>query len=129
MKIGVDLDATISAYPDFFKLFTKAMSEIGCKIYIVTDREPGTEPQIARELENYGITYDHIKITRNKSDYIIKENISVLFDDADEYFLSLPEEVAVFKIREKYNFDFSAKKWIYSNKTGINLDESGGSGK
>ena len=118
MKIAVALDGTISEYPQFFKLFTKAMSQAGCKIYILTDRPPGTEEMIAEQLQSYGITYDVVKITSEKSEYILKEGITVLFDDVDQYFVDLPAEVAVFKIRQKYNFDFAQKKWIYSNKTG-----------
>jgi hypothetical protein len=112
MKIAVDLDGTISEYPEFFKLFTKAMSQAGCKIYVVTDRPTGTEEQVSEQLQSYGITYDIIKITRQKSRYIVDEGITVLFDDVDEYFRDLPAEVAVFKIRQKYNFDFTKKKWI-----------------
>jgi len=118
MKIAVDLDGTISEYPEFFELFTKAMSQAGCKIYILTDRPPGTEEQVSDQLQSYGITYDVVKITSQKSEYILKEGITVLFDDVDQYFVDLPAEVAVFKIRQKYNFDFAQKKWIYSNKTG-----------
>ncbi len=112
IKIAVDLDGTISEYPEFFKLFTKVMSQAGCKIYVVTDRPTGTEEQVAEQLQGYGITYDIIKITSRKSRYILDEGIEVLFDDVDEYFLDLPPEVAVFKIRQKYNFDFAKKKWI-----------------
>jgi chromosomal replication initiation ATPase DnaA len=112
IKIAVDLDGTISEYPEFFKLFTKAMSQAGCQIYILTDRPPGTENEVADQLRGYGITYQTIKITGHKSHYILKQGISVLFDDVDHYFLDLPAEVAVFKIRQKYNFDFAKKKWI-----------------
>ena len=111
LKIGIDLDGTISEYPEFFKLFTKAVADAGCKIYIITDRTAGTEPEVRGELERYGITYHIIKITAEKAKYILKEGIGVLYDDVDEYFLELPEEVAVFKIRQKYNFDFVRKKW------------------
>jgi len=121
MKIAVDLDATISAYPVFFELFTAAMAGAGCEIHIVTDRTPGTEVQIAGELEEYRITYHRITITRNKAGYILSQGISVLFDDTDEYFLTLPESVTVFKVREHYNFDFNEKKWLYSDKTGKKL--------
>jgi hypothetical protein len=31
MKIGVNLDATITAYPEFFGVFTKAMARAGHK--------------------------------------------------------------------------------------------------
>jgi hypothetical protein len=110
-KIGVDLDGTISEYPGFFKWFTRAMARAGCKIYVITDRPPGTEAYVARELERYGITYDVIEITAKKARYISSEGIGVLFDDVDEYFLDAPEEVAVFKVRQKYNFDFRRKKW------------------
>jgi ribonucleotide monophosphatase NagD (HAD superfamily) len=111
-KIAVDLDGTISEYREFFKLFTKAMSQAGCRIYILTDRPPGTEEQVAEQLQSYGITYDTIKITSEKSRYISEEGITVLFDDMDQYFVDLPAEVAVFKIRQKYNFDFAEKRWI-----------------
>lgn len=111
LKIGVDLDGTVSEYPVFFKLFTKAMARSGCKIYIITDRVPGTERQVQGELEGYGITYDVLKITGGKAEYILDEGIDVLFDDMDRYFFDLPEEIAVFKIRQKYNFDFSRGMW------------------
>jgi hypothetical protein len=111
LKIGVDLDGTISEYPVFFKLFTKAMARLGCKIYVITDRVPGTEPQVQGELEGFGITYDVLKITGSKAEYILEEGIDVLFDDTDRYFFDLPEEVAVFKIRQKYNFDFGRGTW------------------
>jgi len=110
-KIAVDLDGTISEYPEFFKLFTKAMSQAGCKIYILTDRPPGTEEQVVDQLQSYGITYDVVKITSQKSEYILKEGITVLFDDVDQYFVDLPPDVAVFKIRQKYNYDFAEKRW------------------
>ena len=110
-KIALDLDGTISEYPEFFRLFTEAMARAGCKIYIVTDRPPDTEAQVAEQLRGYGITYDVVKITREKAQYILKEGIEVLFDDTDDYFLDLPIDVAVFKIRQKYNFDFTEKKW------------------
>jgi len=112
MKIAVDLDGTISEYPEYFRLFTEAMSRAGCRIYIVTDREAGTEAQVAEQLESCAIRYDVIKITSQKSRYIMQEEIEVLYDDTDSYFADLPAEVAVFKIRQKYNYDFEKKKWI-----------------
>lgn len=117
MKIAIDLDGTITAYPQVFELFTMSWRSFGHKIYIVTDRQEGTEDQVQIILEECRISYDIIKITGNKADYIIREGIEVLFEDTDEYFLDLPESVCVFKIRELYNFDFSAKKWVVSEKT------------
>lgn len=117
MKIGVDLDATITAYPEFFSVFTKAMAQAGHEIHIITNRPTGTEEFVAAELAEHHITYHSVKITRDKANYVMAEGISVLFDDMDEYFVDLPETVAVFKVRQHYNFDFNEKKWQCSPKT------------
>jgi hypothetical protein len=111
LKIGVDLDGTISEYPEFFRVFTMAMAEAGCRIYVITDRPLGTEREVRKELDEYGITYDVIKITSDKAGFILDEGIGVLFDDMDRYFRELPADVAVFKIRQKYNFDFDRMVW------------------
>ncbi|MHC4573171.1 MAG: hypothetical protein ACYS76_03430 [Planctomycetota bacterium] len=110
-KIGVDLDGTISEYPGFFEIFTKAMARIGCKIYVITDRPTGTENQVRRELQDYGITYHAVRITSDKAGFIEDERITVLFDDMDRYFRHLPKNVVVFKIRQEYNFDFERMMW------------------
>lgn len=112
MKVAVDLDATITAYPEFFRFFCSAMMGVGCEVHIVTDREAGTEDAVRGLLAEHGIAYDRIMITRDKVGYICGEGIEALFDDTDEYFLDLPEEVAVFKVRGHYNFDFLEHKWL-----------------
>jgi len=65
-----------------------------------------------------GISFDHVKITAKKAQYILAEGIEVYADDVDEYFLELPESVAVLKIREPGNFCFRDRKWCYSDRTG-----------
>ncbi|MHC4213703.1 MAG: hypothetical protein ACYSWP_10065 [Planctomycetota bacterium] len=111
LKIAVDLDGTISEYPDFFSFFTMAMAQAGCRIYVITDRIHGTEGQVAEELKSYNITYHVLKITSDKASFILDEGITVLFDDMDRYFRALGPEVAVFKIRQKYNFNFERMMW------------------
>ena len=118
MKIAVDIDNTITAYPSFFKIFTRAMKTAGSEIYIITDREPGTEEKVRKELQEIGIHFDHIIITGNKADYIISEKIEVMVDDNDGYILSLPKNILVLKVREEGNFDFERGKFIYSDRTG-----------
>jgi hypothetical protein len=111
IKIAVDLDGTISEYPEFFSFFTRAMADAGCRIYVITDRILGTEAQVADELKSYNITYHVLKITSDKATFILDEGISVLFDDMDRYFRALPPDVAVFKVRQKYNFNFEKMIW------------------
>lgn len=118
MKIAVDLDATITAYPMFFSLLTDALAKAGHEIYIITDRPPDTEDSVQALLEDCDITWHHIKITSDKEHYILSEGIEAIFDDSDVYFQYLPENIAVFKIRQHHNFDFSTGQWLYTNQTG-----------
>ena len=124
MKIGIDLDNTITADRTSIEFFS-VLSQLfitSHKIYIITNREPNTEQAIAEELDYLGIDYSEIVITADKAQFIKENNIKILFEDTDEYFLELGEEVTVFKIREDGNFDFAAKKWIGSEKNTKMID-------
>ena len=119
MKIAIDLDNTLNASKtsiEFFSTLTHLLIAEH-RIVILTDREPNTEQEIADELDYLGIEYSEIVITSKKAEFIRKNNITIFFENQDEYFLELGEEVVVFKIREDGNFDFAEKKWIGSHKT------------
>ena len=118
MKIAIDLDNTITEFPEFFSIFSRAMRREGCRVHIVTNRPEGTENEIVNELNEYRISYDEIQITADKAAYIQDQQIDIFFDDTDEYFIDLPESVAVFKPREPGNFDFDQQKWVYGPRTG-----------
>jgi len=124
MKIAFDLDNTITEYPSFFSFLTKMLSA-SAEITILTARENTKKSyeKIKKELKKLNISYHRIAITSEKANFIIDNQIDVFFEDTDEYFLELPPEVCVFKIREPGNFDFSAQKWIYGKNTGINIDK------
>lgn len=124
MKIAIDLDNTITADKnsiEFFEILTNLLIAEH-RIYILTNRNPGSEQDIANELDCLGIEYSEIVITANKAEYIKENNVNIFFEDTDEYFLELGEEVVVFKIRESGNFSFSEKKWLGSNKTTKMID-------
>jgi len=130
LKIGIDIDNTINVNAQtilFFKLITQALSgnKNEVEIHIITNRDPREHSRLETiaELEEYNIDYDKLAITANKHDYIMDNGINVFIDDTDEYYIDLPESVIVFKIREPGNFDFVHKKWVYGNKTGINIDK------
>jgi hypothetical protein len=120
----IDLDDCITYQPEFFSLFTNSMKGVAL-IHIITNRErtPESEQNTKEQLQNLGIHYDHLIITSEKMKYILENGVSIYYDDTDEYFLDLPETVTVFKIRESWNFDFEKHKWVYSNKTGRNIDK------
>jgi len=117
MRIGIDIDATITAFPAFFRALTAAMCDEH-EIHIITDRDPSCREATIRELSELGVRYHHLTITRNKHDYILTHGVEVLFDDVDAYFRHLPDSVAVFKTRQKYNFDFETGRWLYTDRTG-----------
>ena len=125
IKIGIDIDNTITASRDsikFFSVLTNLLIDEH-KIYIITNRQPNSEQDVAEELDCLGIKYNEIVITKDKAEYILKEGITVLFEDTDEYFQHLPKSVLAFKIREEGNFNFTTHKWIGSRKTTEMIDE------
>jgi len=118
-KIGIDVDNTISAYPDVFSKLTLALSAF-FEIHIITYRENREETVLY--LKKMNIKYDKLALVDNKEDYILKNNIKLFIDDTDEFFQNLPQDICVLKIREDGNFDFNDKKWIYAAKTGRTID-------
>lgn len=119
LTIGIDLDNTITYYPEFFAVMTKAMQPFA-EIHIITNRDPAPAEEKAtrQELLRLGICFDRLVITVDKAGYILQAGVTVFFDDTDEYFLALPESVTIFKIREPGNFDFDDHKWLYGPRTG-----------
>ena len=125
MKIAIDLDQTITASRQSIEFFS-ILTHLLCphhKITILTNRYPGTEQLVAEELDFLNIDYSEIVITSEKANHIIQNNISIYFENEDEYFLELGEEVTVFKIREVENFNYSAKKWYGSENTTQMIDD------
>ena len=125
MKIAIDLDNTITANRESIKFFAALTNLLIAedRIYIITNREPNTEQDIAEELDCLGIEYTEIVITANKAEFILKEGITIYFEDTEEYFLTLPDSVLVFKIREDGNFSFAEKKWLANKTTTKMIDE------
>ena len=127
IKIAIDLDGTINASKqsiEFFSVLTHLLIAEHSRIYIITDREPNTEQNVADELDYLGIEYSAIIITDKKAEYIKEHGITIFFENQDESFLELSEEEAtVFKIRENMNYSFSERKWIGSKKTVRMIDD------
>ena len=125
MKIAIDLDNTITASREsieFFSVLTNLLIAEH-KIYILTDREPCTEQDVAEELDYLGIEYSKIVITDKKADYVRENRITIFFESEDSYFLELGKEVTVFKIRDASNFDFARKKWNTNKRNLKSMDD------
>lgn len=121
MKMAFDIDGTITAYPQAFCSIVQALYKAGIEIHIITNRESDAYERTCRQLSDYDIPFHYLAITKDKAKYIKESNIKVLYENTDEVFLDIPEDVCVLKVREEMNFDFQNKKWIYDSKTGMKL--------
>jgi len=68
MNIGIDIDGTITAAPEFFAVLTRAFRQAGHKVYIVTYRQPLAVQSTRDELARWGIEYDDMHLCGNAED-------------------------------------------------------------
>jgi uncharacterized HAD superfamily protein len=119
MKIAIDIDNTITASKssiEFFRMLT-TLCISKHQIIIISNRNESDRETTEEELDILGIRYNKLILTADKAEYILKHGVEFLFEDTDEIFLTLPDSVTVFKIRESGNFCFLEHKWIGSVKT------------
>jgi hypothetical protein len=117
MKIALDIDGCITQYPKFFSMLSQCMKQ-QARIYVITNRDPGTRAQIEEELREYGVAFHELIITVDKAKFIMEHGIEVLYEDTDECFLELPSTVCVCKVREPGNFNYETRRWFYGPRTG-----------
>ena len=124
MKIAIDIDGTISAYPQFFAELTNALKG-KTEIFILSNRDPSAESrrETEEELGKWGIWYEHLILSEQKSKVILENGVDVLFENEDEQLQHLPKSVLVLKVREEGNFDFETGKWVYGKGTGCQVGE------
>ena len=91
MHLALDLDDTITAWPDAFRLFAQAVRSAGGTVTIITLRRD-REPAIA-DLAHYEIPYDRLETlpqerTRGvfewKAEVCSELSVDVLIDDMPE---------------------------------------------
>ena len=126
MKIAIDIDGTISAYPQFFAALTNALKG-KAEIFILSNRDPSEQSrkETKEELGKWGIHYEHLILSEKKSESILKNQIDIFIENTDEQFQDLPKSVLVLKVREEGNFDFEKGKWIYDKRTGYEIGGKG----
>ena len=106
--LGLDLDGTIDEAPEFFRFLAKTWPG---PVYIITYRD-NQEKAIA-DAAKFGVEAEVILVSdfSEKAQIIKDRNIKVFFDDMGEVLIHVPEDVAVFKVRNGGNFCFDTKKW------------------
>ncbi len=114
--IGIDLDGCIDEAPEWFRILTHVWPG---RVYVITFRRDAQQAE--RDVAQHGIRSDEIILVNRfaaKAEVIKEKEISVYFDDQDEMLLHIPADVTVLKIRNGGNYDFAARKWLFSETTG-----------
>ena len=121
LRILLDIDGTITYDPTFFSNFAKQMRPVA-EIHIVSHRPEEMREETIEDLRKLGIEYDFLELTSEKLRYALEHGINVVFEDYDHYIKYMPEGVTCFKIREKDNWHWKSRKWIYSDEYGIHRE-------
>lgn len=101
MKIGLDLDFTISELPQFFAILSKALIAEGHEVHIITYREKFDTGNTIIELNDYGIAYTQLHIPDHNNTLtmeawkaeIAKIGLDLMIDDSPEVLHAMPPNV------------------------------------
>lgn len=114
MKVGIDLDNTITELPWFFKVLMKALQAEGHQVHVITFREDRSKA--FEDLAEHGILcFNHLH-TPDKEDkdpdtwkakVATEVGLDLLIDDSPENLSAMPKSVATmwFVNREVFNLD------------------------
>ena len=126
MKVGLDIDGCIvSEYSDVFSKLTNALKgSVEIEIFIISSRENSnkSKQETIQELQELGITYDHLILTDDKQK-VIKENIDLFVDNEIENFQGVDSAICCLLIREQMNYDWETDRFLGDKKTTKMIDE------
>ncbi len=114
--LGIDLDGCVDDYEVFFSTLTNTWPG---KVYVVTYRDDRAKAE--QVLKQHNIRWDELILVNSfeeKAKVIAEKGILVYFDDQPEMLKDIPQGVAVMLMRNEGNYDFDAKKWLFSKSTG-----------
>ena len=114
MRIGINLDETITALPAWFSLLSKAVVSSGHEIHVITSREPGTESEIKAELARYGIQYTDLHVPTGsvdpatwKSTLAGELSLDLMIEDSPEVLAKMPATTARLWLCDQAVFDLN----------------------
>ena len=101
MRIGIDLDETISALPEWFAVLSEAMISGGHEVHVITYREPGTEEDVKRELAEHHIRHTVVHLPPPgidppswKSALATRLELDLMIEDSPEVLARMPAGTA-----------------------------------
>ena len=119
--LGLDLDGTIDENPAFFATLAAVWP---APVTVITFRRD--RAKAVADLARHGVRYDELVLVDKmdaKAQVIADRGIGVYVDDQDEMTFNVPAGVTVLKLRNAGNFCFDTRRYWYSDRTGINLDD------
>lgn len=113
IKIGLDMDGTITDFPDFFAALSKSDQ---FEIHVITGRGPEHEAVTIQELEKFGVRFDKLHLVdatwKMKGEICKNLGIQIMFDDMDEFIKHISPDTMVFKVRNDGNWNETHSSWI-----------------
>lgn len=113
LKEQCRLDGTITEAPKFFAAWTQ--SWLG-RVIIITYRND-REKTIA-DLEHHQIRYDELVLVDRmdgKAAVIAEHGVTMYVDDQPAMLKNVPAGVSVMLFRNEGNFDFTDRRWMFSD--------------
>lgn len=101
MKIAIDYDGTIMAYPEHYKMLMAALRSAGHEVGIVTGRPSATKFEDAKRIANMGIIYDFYYITDHNPPICLFNHVEEVMESAAQEadFVSRDDAVCLWKAR------------------------------
>ena len=99
LRVGIDIDETITAEPELFACLSQALVKAGHQVHILTFRGPHLKDETEKFLKELGIEYPGLHMGEHYVDLELKAswakqlNLDVVFEDRVEVLDNLPETV------------------------------------
>jgi len=96
VKVGIDIDETITEAPWFFKALCGGLKKDGHEVFILTFRHKEMKKETEQMLEDLGIVYDKVFYGEGLIDYDLKaeiaekHGINVMIDDNRAVLQAMP---------------------------------------
>jgi len=110
MKVGLDIDGTITAMPWLFRVLSRGLRAEGHEVYVITFRSPSFKEETEEMLQAMGVVYDKIFYGQQIVDPEWKGKIAqevgldVMFEDDVSVLAQMPATVVTCQVKSGWPF-------------------------